>query len=133
MMRLRLSYLEVHELTETALIFLYYLQAKQFVLNGTCSIDENQVVEYASLQLQASFGDYDADNMKTLVSSFELYLPPQYLKFSLSRNEAWWLKRLSTAYQQHRGLTKTEAEKAYIAMVQTMQLYPFQLFSPMVE
>ena len=64
-LKLRMLYRDVAELTESSSVYLYYLQAKRFILSGFTPITENQVVDFASLQLQALFGDYDQDRFKT--------------------------------------------------------------------
>lgn len=46
----------------------------------------------------------------------------------MSRSDAWWQKKLLTAHQQHKGLTKTEAEKAYISTAQKLPHYGYLMF-----
>jgi hypothetical protein len=60
------------------------------------------------------------------------FLPPQYQKMSLTRNETWWQKKFFAAHQQLRGLSKMDAEKAYIAMAQRLHLFGYDLFQSTV-
>jgi hypothetical protein len=51
---------------------------------------------------------------------------------TLSKNESYWSKRIYAAYQQHKGLTKKEAEKAYIASSQRFPIFGYQLHNLVV-
>lgn len=60
----RILYYDVSELSSSTSIFLYFLQVKQMVLSGDCPLTEGDAVDLASLQLQATFGDYDQESQK---------------------------------------------------------------------
>ncbi len=65
LLKLRILYRDINELTEGPVIYLYYLQAKHFILSGFTPITENQVLELAAFQLQAAFGDFDQTKSST--------------------------------------------------------------------
>lgn len=128
----RILYKDVAELNDPMTAYLYYLQVKEFVISGVCPITETDVVDFVSLQLQATLGDHDENRHKaSSIGAFSTLLPPQYQKMSLTRNETWWHRKFLTAHMQHRGISKTDAEKAYISLAQKLPLFGFQVFTPM--
>ena len=128
-------YRDAAELTDAPSIYMYYIQAKSYILSGKAgALSDNQVVDFGSLQLQANYGDLDAEKSKSWTFGvLDGLLPPPARKMTMSKTEAWWQKKLLAAYQDHRGLTKIEAQKAYIALAQSQPLYPYQIFEPAVR
>lgn len=125
----RLLYLDVSELTDPKITYLYYIQVKKYILGGTVQLGENEVIDFASLQLQATFGDFDPEKHKPgYLTSLNDYLPPYFMKMTMTKNENWWQKKFFAAHQQHKGLSKSDAEKAYIASAQRLATYGFELF-----
>jgi hypothetical protein len=63
LLKARVLYYDVSELSSPTSVYLYYLQIKQMILSGdVAGLTESDVVDLASLQLQATFGDYDQDS-----------------------------------------------------------------------
>lgn len=65
LLKARVLYYDVAELSSPISVYLYYLQIKQMILSGDfAGLTETDVIDLASLQLQATFGDYDQDTQK---------------------------------------------------------------------
>ena len=127
--KLKHLYHDVAEITEASLISLYYVQIKNTIMNGGLAISESEVIDFASMQVQATWGDYDSEKYKNgFFGTINSVLPLPFQKMSLSRNESWWQKKISAAHQQHKGLNRHEAEKAYIAMSQKLPMSGYRIF-----
>ena len=63
-MRAKLLYHDVAELTDAIMVSLYYMQVKEYVLSGFVAIGEQEAIDFASLQVQATFGDHDPEKHK---------------------------------------------------------------------
>lgn len=77
--KIRSWYYDSSDLEDRSMANLFYLQVKQFVLSGFDPIEENEVVEFGSLQLQAFYGDHDPEKHKVnTIGNVTSYLPPTY-------------------------------------------------------
>lgn len=52
-------YHDVSELSESPMVYFYFIQARHNILSGKIQINENQIQQFASFQLQGTLGDYD--------------------------------------------------------------------------
>lgn len=112
--KVRSMYYDVSDLQDKNMSSMHYQQVKQFVLSGVDHLEDNEVIEFASFQLQVSYGDHDPEKHKaSTIGAIQTYLPPTHHKFTMTKSENWWYKKILSAHQQHKGLTAMEAEKAY--------------------
>lgn len=119
-------------LTDERLCYLYFMQAKDFVHSEWSQLSESEVIEFASLQLQAISGDYDEENNKNgFLTQLQNFVSVYYLRLFSNRSESWWQRKISESHSQHRGLSKLEAEKVYISSAESRKFYGNIFFEPL--
>ncbi|KAI3646710.1 hypothetical protein MP228_009638 [Amoeboaphelidium protococcarum] len=127
--KVRSMYYDVSDLQDKNMSSMHYQQVKQFVLSGVDHLEDNEVIEFASFQLQVSYGDHDPEKHKaSTIGAIQTYLPPTHHKFTMTKSENWWYKKILSAHQQHKGLTAMEAEKAYYQLAQKMPHFGYTIF-----
>ncbi|XP_026733970.1 talin-1-like [Trichoplusia ni] len=102
---------------------LLYVQTRDAILNGRHPVTEQQAVEFAGIQCQVHFGDYQEKKHKPgFLENLEEYLPKQY-------SNAWGVeKKIHKAYSQHQGVSHLDAKYLYIKTARDLPTYGVTFF-----
>ncbi|XP_037876906.1 talin-1 isoform X2 [Bombyx mori] len=102
---------------------LLYLQTRDAILNLTHPVTEKEAIEFAGIQCQIHYGDYQEDRFKPgFISNMNEYLPSQY-------SGSWGVeKKIIKAYKKHQGLTPLHAKSLYIKTARDLPTFGVTFF-----
>lgn len=101
-------------------IHLYYLQLRQFLLNGYLQCQDDSLIHSTSYALQAEYGDFLPEYEGVEYFKKEFYIPGKILS---RLNRADLLRNLPRLHQSRSGLSKEEAELAFLVEVSMLSEY----------
>ncbi|KAI6652122.1 hypothetical protein LOD99_4667 [Oopsacas minuta] len=99
---------------------LYYLQLKKGLLEGRVSCEEEPALALAGLSLQIELGDYRRDTEVECYYQARDYLHYRVLESLPADTISDTLRQM---HQSHQGLSRTEAELAYLKQAQKLPEY----------
>ncbi|XP_063834864.1 talin-2-like [Ostrinia nubilalis] len=102
---------------------LLYVQARDAILEGRHPVTEDQAVEFAGIQCQVHYGDFQEDKHKPgLIENLNEYLPEQY-------SGSWGAeKKILKEYRKHSGLSPIEAKYLYTKTARDLPTYGVTFF-----
>ncbi|XP_059047710.1 talin-1-like [Achroia grisella] len=102
---------------------LLYLQAKDAILNGKHPVTEDKAVEFAGIQCQICFGDYQEDKHKTgLIENLKEFLPEQYAS-------SWGIeKKIFKEHRKHQEVSSIDAKYLYTKTARDLPTYGVTFF-----
>ncbi|XP_075987200.1 uncharacterized protein LOC142983900 isoform X2 [Anticarsia gemmatalis] len=102
---------------------LLYVQTRDAILNGHHLVTEEQAAEFAGIQCQIHFEDFQEDKHKPgFIENLSEYLPEQYIG-------VWGIeKKLLKQYQKHKGLSPLDAKSLYIKTARDLPTYGVTFF-----
>ncbi|XP_070572381.1 merlin-like [Ptychodera flava] len=119
---------EVHEeLIQEITQHLFFLQVKQQILNQEIYCPPEASVLLASYAVQAKFGDYDPEVHVPGFLSDEELLPKKVID-QYQMTPDMWEERISAWYEEHRGMSRDEAEMEYLKIAQDLEMYGVNYF-----
>jgi len=105
----------VQEIPDPIATHLFYEQVKQQVLDGTIPVSEGDYIEMIGFHLQALLSNHDKKTHKPgYFDTLDRLVPPSLQ----AKGNNWWQKTMFASHQKHVSLSKTQAERAYIKVLQ---------------
>lgn len=102
---------------------LLYVQTRDAILNGTHLITEAQAEEFAGIQCQIQYGDFQEEKHKPgFIENFREFLPEQYCG-------GWGVeKKIFKEHKKHRGLSQIDAKYLYTKTARDLPTYGVTFF-----
>ncbi|KAJ0171017.1 hypothetical protein K1T71_013216 [Dendrolimus kikuchii] len=102
---------------------LLYVQTRDAILNGTHPVTEDQAAQFAGIQCQIHFGDFQEDKHKPgWIENLNEYLPEQY-------SGTWGIeKKILKEYRKHQGLSPIDAKYFYTKTARDLPTYGVTFF-----
>uniref|UniRef100_A0A6I8QWY5 Ezrin n=1 Tax=Xenopus tropicalis TaxID=8364 RepID=A0A6I8QWY5_XENTR len=106
---------------------LFFLQVKEAILSDEVYCPPETAVLLASYAVQAKFGDYSKETIKSGYLTSERLLPQRVLdQHNLSRDQ--WEERIEVWHSEHRGMLKEDAMLEYLKIAQDLEMYGINYF-----
>eukprot|EP00117_Sycon_ciliatum_P001215 scpid5059/ scgid6971/ Talin-1 len=99
---------------------LLYVQARDGILQGSHPVSQDEAYQFAALQAQVQYSNYDSSKTKAYVDVKE-FLPKEYQKKGVE-------KRILTEYAKLTGLTELNAKFRYIQLSRSLKTYGVSFF-----
>ncbi|XP_015909486.1 merlin [Parasteatoda tepidariorum] len=115
------------ELVQEITQHLFFLQVKQAVLNMDIYCPPEASVLLASYAVQAKYGDYDEASYKPGMLANEDLLPQRVID-QYQMTPEMWEERIKIWYEDHKGMTRDEAELEYLKIAQDLDMYGVNYF-----
>ncbi|KAK2714704.1 hypothetical protein QYM36_009060 [Artemia franciscana] len=115
------------EVVQEATQHLFFLQAKQMILNRNIYCPPEAAVLLASYAVQAKYGDFDPNIYKPGTLILEEFLPARVMEQYQMTSEMWE-ERIRTWYADHIGMSRDEAEMEYLKIVQDLDMFGVNYF-----
>jgi Ran GTPase-activating protein (RanGAP) involved in mRNA processing and transport len=107
--------------------FIFYLQAQASIVSGQYAIAEHECIQFAALQMQETFGDFDRERQR--VGWLDSVGMGTFLSSACEDSAAHSLQeRLFVLHSKLRGMSKADAEAAYLERARTLPLYGMTFF-----
>ncbi|XP_061724426.1 talin-1-like isoform X1 [Cydia pomonella] len=102
---------------------LLYVQARDAVLEGRHPVTEEQAVQFAGIQCQVQYGDFQEDKHKPgFIENLSEFLPQNYAN-------SWGMeKKVIKEHKKHSGLTQLEAKHLYTKTARDLPTYGVTFF-----
>ncbi|XP_048000507.1 talin-2-like isoform X2 [Leguminivora glycinivorella] len=102
---------------------LLYVQARDAVLEGRHPVTEEQAVQFAGIQCQVQYGDFQEDKHKPgFIENLSEFLPHTYAN-------SWGMeKKVIKEHKKHSGLTQLEAKHLYTKTARDLPTYGVTFF-----
>ncbi|XP_063542802.1 talin-1-like isoform X2 [Cydia strobilella] len=102
---------------------LLYVQARDAVLEGRHPVTEEQAVQFAGIQCQVQYGDFQEDKHKPgFIENLSEFLPHIYAN-------SWGMeKKVIKEHKKHSGLTQLEAKHLYTKTARDLPTYGVTFF-----
>ncbi|XP_076042758.1 ezrin/radixin/moesin family protein merlin [Oratosquilla oratoria] len=115
------------ELVQEVTQHLFFLQVKQSILNMDIYCPPEMSVLLASYAVQAKYGDYNPATYQLGMLSMEELLPQRVIS-QYQMTPEMWEERIRIWYEDHRGMTRDEAEMEYLKIAQDLGMYGVNYF-----
>lgn len=115
------------ELVQEVTQHLFYLQVKQAILSMDIYCPPEASVLLASYAVQAKYGDSDGDACEPGMLANESLLPQRVID-QYQMTPKMWEERIKTWYDDHRGMSRDEAEMEYLRIAQDFDMYGVNYF-----
>ncbi|CAG5023082.1 unnamed protein product [Parnassius apollo] len=102
---------------------LLYVQTRDAILDGRQVVTEAKAVEFAGIQCQVQYGDYQEDKHKPgFIENLKEFLPEQYAS-------SWGVeKKVLKEHSKHHGLSPLEAKHLYTKTARELATYGVTFF-----
>ncbi|KAM3956914.1 LOW QUALITY PROTEIN: uncharacterized protein ACR2FA_009113 [Aphomia sociella] len=102
---------------------LLYLQARDAILNGKHPVTELKAIEFAGIQCQVCFGDFQEEKHKAgLIEDLREFLPEPYAT-------SWGMeKKILKEHRKHQGVSNIEAKHLYTKTARDLPTYGVTFF-----
>lgn len=115
------------ELIQEVTQHLFFLQVKKSTLNMDIYCPAEVSVLLASYAVQAKFGDFnDAFNKLAKLEVEELL--PQVVIDQYQMTSQMWEDKIKIWYEDHKGMSRDEAEMEYLKIAQDLEMYGVNYF-----
>ncbi|XP_055322012.1 moesin/ezrin/radixin homolog 2 [Sitodiplosis mosellana] len=115
------------ELVQEVTQHLFYLQVKQAILSMDIYCPPEAAVLLASYAVQAKYGDSDGDGCEPNMYNNESLLPQRVID-QYQMTPKMWEERIKTWYDDHKGMSRDEAEMEYLRIAQDFDMYGVNYF-----
>lgn len=115
------------ELVQEVTQHLFFLQVKQAILSMDIYCPPEASVLLASYAVQAKYGDSDSDACEPGMLAKENLLPQRVID-QYQMTPAMWEERIKTWYDDHKGMSRDEAEMEYLRIAQDFDMYGVNYF-----
>lgn len=116
------------ELIQEVTQHLFFLQVKQSILNMDIYCQPEASVLLASYAVQAKYGDCNEFYSKMEKLDVEELLP-QIVIDQYQMTAQMWENRIRIWYEEHKGMSRDEAEMEYLKIAQDLDMYGVNYFS----
>ncbi|XP_037093523.1 merlin-like [Pollicipes pollicipes] len=116
------------ELVQEITQHLFFLQVKQAILNMDIYCPSEVSVLLASYAVQAKNGDAGESSLPSGILANEELLPKRVIK-QYNMTTTMWEERINIWYQDHKGMSRDEAEMEYLKIAQDLEMYGVSYFS----
>jgi len=125
-LRLRFHFSHPLEIKDNSARHLYYLQAKESVIEGKILLDEQNIVELAALQLVSSIGvASERGDKQSAVKELSQLVPERCRSLN---SDSSWRKKILKCYEGLRERTAESAEEKYLKIVTDLPNYGVTFF-----
>lgn len=101
---------------------LLYVQARDAILNGTHPITQEKACEFAGIQCQIQFGDYNENKHKPGLFDLKEFLPSSYVKIKGIE------KKIFAEHKKQQGLNELDAKVKYTKNARALTTYGVTFF-----
>lgn len=115
------------ELVQEVTQHLFFLQVKQAILTMDIYCPPEASVLLASYAVQAKYGDSDGDECEPGMLANENLLPQRVID-QYQMTPKMWEERIKTWYDDHKGMSRDEAEMEYLRIAQDFDMYGVNYF-----
>ncbi|XP_017799469.1 PREDICTED: merlin [Habropoda laboriosa] len=115
------------ELVQEVTQHLFFLQVKQAILSMDIYCPPEASVLLASYAVQAKYGDYDEVSYRPGMLASEDLLPQRVID-QYQMTPEMWEDRIKIWYDDHRGMSRDEAEMEYLKIAQDLDMYGVNYF-----
>lgn len=115
------------ELVQEVTQHLFFLQVKQAILSMDIYCPPEASVLLASYAVQAKYGDSDGDVCEPGMLANENLLPQRVID-QYQMTPKMWEERIKTWYDDHKGMSRDEAEMEYLRIAQDFDMYGVNYF-----
>lgn len=115
------------ELVQEVTQHLFFLQVKQAILSMDIYCPPEASVLLASYAVQAKYGDSDGDVIEPGMLANENLLPQRVID-QYQMTPQMWEERIKTWYDDHKGMSRDEAEMEYLRIAQDFDMYGVNYF-----
>ncbi|KAF0302001.1 Merlin [Amphibalanus amphitrite] len=116
------------ELVQEITQHLFFLQVKQAILNMDIYCPSEVSVLLASYAVQAKYGDAGESCLPSGILANEELLPKRVIK-QYNMTTPMWEERINIWYQDHKGMSRDEAEMEYLKIAQDLEMNGVSYFS----
>lgn len=116
------------ELVQEVTQHLFYLQVKHAILAMDIYCPPEASVLLASYAVQAKYGDSDGEVIGPGMLANENLLPQRVID-QYQMTPQMWEERIKTWYDDHKGMSRDEAEMEYLRIAQDFDMYGVNYFS----
>ncbi|RXG61740.1 Talin-1 [Armadillidium vulgare] len=109
---------------------LLYVQCRDDIINGTHPVTQEKACEFAGIQCQVQFGDYNEGRHKpgflefiTFLTAFREFLPHSYIKVKGIE------KKVFNHHKMHSGKSELDAKFRYVEEARSLKTYDFGDYS----
>lgn len=114
------------ELVQEVTQHLFFLQVKQAILSMDCYCPPEASVLLASYSVQAKYGDSDGDGIDPAMLANDNLLPQRVIDQYQMTPKMW--ECFKTWYDDHKGMSRDEAEMEYLRIAQDFDMYGVNYF-----
>ncbi|UXI20213.1 hypothetical protein NH340_JMT06156 [Sarcoptes scabiei] len=115
------------ELIQEVTHHLFFLQVKQSILNQDIHCPAEVSVLLASYAVQAKYGDFNEPFYNMGKIDVEELLPQGVLE-QYQMTPQMWQDKIRIWYEDHKGMTRDEAETEYLKIAQDLEMYGVNYF-----
>lgn len=115
------------ELVQEVTQHLFFLQVKQAILSMDIYCPPEASVLLASYAVQAKYGDSDGDGIEPGMLANDNLLPQRVID-QYQMTPKMWEERIKTWYDDHKGMSRDEAEMEYLRIAQDFDMYGVNYF-----
>lgn len=115
------------ELVQEVTQHLFFLQVKQAILSMDIYCPPEASVLLASYAVQAKYGDSDGEVIEPGMLANENLLPQRVID-QYQMTPQMWEERIKTWYDDHKGMSRDEAEMEYLRIAQDFDMYGVNYF-----
>ncbi|KXS11309.1 hypothetical protein M427DRAFT_505616, partial [Gonapodya prolifera JEL478] len=101
---------------------LIYNQSKEAILQGKYPCNPDEAIQFAALQAQVQFGNYEPEKHKVGFLKMKEFLPDEYQK------ERTFDKRIVAEHQKLHGMSELNAKFRYVQLCRSLKTYGFTFF-----
>ncbi|CAF0858226.1 unnamed protein product [Rotaria sordida] len=101
---------------------LLYIQCRNGILDGTHPVTYDEAVQFAGLQCQIQFGDYQESKHKPNILDVREFLPKEYAKTKGVE------KRIFQEHKKYHGLSDLDAKLKYTQLCRSLRTYGVTFF-----
>lgn len=101
---------------------LLYEQAKESIVGGTNPCKKEEAYQFAAMQLQAQFGNFDKERHKSGFIDLKDFIPPEYRK---SKDME---KHIYQEYSKLQNLSELNAKFRYVQLTRSLKTYGVTFF-----
>jgi len=115
------------EIIQDITMRLFYLQVKNAILSDEIYCPPETSVLLASYAVQAKYGDHNTEAHGAGFLAQDRLLPQRVMdQHKLDRKQ--WEERITTWYQEHKGMLKEDAMMEYLKLSQDLEMYGVNYF-----
>ncbi|XP_041983388.1 talin-2-like isoform X2 [Aricia agestis] len=102
---------------------LLYVQTRDAILDGAHVVTEDKAVEFAGLQCQIQYGDYQEEKHKPgFIENLKEFLPADF-------TGSWGVeKKIYREHRKHAGLSPLDAKQLYVKLARSLPTYGVTFF-----